>query len=51
MNDNEKSHDLYDFMYQISNDIASKYKRIQKRATDKIQERQVIRAMKTGQRY
>ena len=25
MNDNEKSHDLYDFMYQISNDIASKY--------------------------
>ncbi len=30
----EKSHDLYDFMSQISNDMASEYERIQKRATE-----------------
>ena len=34
MNDNDKSHDLYDFMSQISNDMASEYERIQKRATE-----------------
>lgn len=30
----EKSHDLYDFMSEISNDMAYEYKRIQKRATE-----------------
>ena len=30
----DKSHDLYDFMSQISNDMESEYKRIQKRATE-----------------
>lgn len=34
MNENEKNHDLYDFMFQISNDMASEYERIQKRATE-----------------
>ena len=30
----EKTHDLYDFMQQISNEIAAEYNRIQKRATE-----------------
>lgn len=34
MTTEEKSHDLYDFMSQISNDMASEYERIQKRATE-----------------
>ena len=34
MNDNGKSHDLFDFMEQISREMASEYSRIQKRATE-----------------
>ncbi len=34
MADAEKSHDLFDFMFQISRDMASEYERIQKRATE-----------------
>ena len=30
----EKTHDLYDFMQQISNEMAAEYNRIQKRATE-----------------
>ena len=30
----KKTHDLYDFMQQISNDMAAEYNRIQKRATE-----------------
>ena len=31
---NEKSHDLHDFMRQLSNEMAAEYDRIQKRATE-----------------
>lgn len=34
MNKSEKAHDLYDFMSQITSDMASEYARIQKRATE-----------------
>lgn len=34
MNKEDKSHDLYDFMSQISSDMSSEYERIQKRATE-----------------
>ena len=30
----DKTHDLYDFMQQISNEMAAEYDRIQKRATE-----------------
>lgn len=33
-NDSQKSHDLYDFMHQISNEMAAEYNRIQMRATE-----------------
>ena len=32
--DNEKSHDLYDFMAQISGEKSAEYQRIRKRATE-----------------